>query len=222
MSLFTVNFKSLNPQIKSTPVLEALLTHQNHSLKVLGLDLFSERDFRPFLNKFQSKTGTSFDVNYYINSLEAFICSSQTAQELGINVGEQLLLDVDGAKVALKLYATIDSNEENDSSLQNLLIMDISTAQFLLDKKSKISRIDVIKTAKQSIENLADIDASLSITSSQSNSKSVFQMTKSFNTNLAGFESSCYARCNFFDLQHNVFLCPKTQRNYWDIKMPWA
>ncbi|MFM7458639.1 MAG: ABC transporter permease [bacterium] len=170
-----------------TPLIEGFVTKNNRLLKVIGIDPFSDVAFRNIFKEFNSRK--QYNPSAFINKLEGFFTTKHTAEKFRILPGDPLLIDQNDETYRLKLYGIIDSDDDPASaSLDNLLFMDISTAQELLKLQNYISRIDLILKPEEETELkniLFAIDPSLVLIKSSERNQAQESMTKSFNANLS-------------------------------------
>lgn len=201
-----VNLKNNLGIIELAPVLEAFIPvfksdYQNNSsleeeisltqknedrdlIKILGIDPLSESKFR------EIQIGTDSNEKIF-SSKPGIFCSKSTADNLGVVLGDMVRLRV-GSKIKEAQVQGFFKSESD--SYDNLFLMDISQAQILLEKETKLSRIDLkavndeFPTVFGKLVSLKTLKSVLSedetIKSSASRSKSLEQMTKSFNINL--------------------------------------
>ena len=170
-----------------TPLIEGFVTKNNRLLKVIGIDPFSDVAFRNIFKEFNSRK--QYNPSAFINKLEGFFTTKHTAEKFRILPGDPFLIDQNDETYRLKLYGIIDSdNAPASTSLDNLLFMDISTAQELLKLQNYISRIDLILKPEEENELkniLFAIDPSLVLIKSSERNQAQESMTKSFNANLS-------------------------------------
>ena len=170
-----------------TPLIEGFVTKNNRLLKVIGIDPFSDIAFRNIFKEFNSRK--QYNPSAFINKLEGFFTTKHTAEKFRILPGDPFLIDQNDETYHLKLYGIIDSdNAPASTSLDNLLFMDISTAQELLKLQNYISRIDLILKPEEENELkniLFTIDPSLVLIKSSERNQAQESMTKSFNANLS-------------------------------------
>ena len=170
-----------------TPLIEGFVTKNNRLLKVIGIDPFSDIAFRNIFKEFNSRK--QYNPSAFINKLEGFFTTKHTAEKFRILPGDPFLIDQNDETYHLKLYGIIDSeNAPASTSLDNLLFMDISTAQELLKLQNYISRIDLILKPEEENELkniLFAIDPSLVLIKSSERNQAQESMTKSFNANLS-------------------------------------
>jgi putative ABC transport system permease protein len=170
-----------------TPLIEGFVTKNNRLLKVIGIDPFSDIAFRNIFKEFNSRK--QYNPSAFINKLEGFFTTKHTAEKFRILPGDPFPIDQNDETYRLKLYGIIDSDDDPAStSLDNLLFMDISTAQELLKLQNYISRIDLILKPEEENELkniLFAIDPSLVLIKSSERNQAQESMTKSFNANLS-------------------------------------
>ena len=170
-----------------TPIIEGFVTKNNRLLKVIGIDPFSDVAFRSIFKEFNSRK--QYNPSAFINKLEGFFTTKHTTEKFKILPGDPFLIDQNDETYHLKLYGIIDSdNDPASASLDNLLFMDISTAQELLKLQNYISRIDLILKPEEENELkniLFAIDPSLVLVKSSERNQAQESMTKSFNANLS-------------------------------------
>jgi len=174
-------------KITVTPVVEGFVTKNKRLLKVIGIDPFSDAEFRDIFREFNSIK--QYNPAAFINKLEGFFVTKHTADKFKILPGDPLLISRTDDEYHLKLYGILDSNDKPAStSLDNLLFMDISTAQELLDLQNYVSRIDLIIAPEEEVELkniLFAIDPSLVLIQASEAKQSKEAMTKAFNANLS-------------------------------------
>ncbi len=127
------------------PVVDGSVEVDDVRLDVLGIDLFAEREIRPFTAEATVPEGG--DDSSTQNLFSAFLTepgsvtmSARTASELGIDVGESFTVLAGGVEFSGFLLGTYDSDQ---GGLDNVVIVDIATAQAWLGQRGWLSRIDV-------------------------------------------------------------------------------
>ena len=144
-----------------TPILEGHLLEKKH-IKIIGID--------PFTLSKNSKIYRSFFEKR--ESLEDFLIYKKTAFASTETINEISNLNLD-----LELV-------EIDTLMKNFILVDISIAEDLLNKKGKISRFELTNIAPKDKKLLAEIG--LEIKDSET-SNDLKQLTKSFHLNLTAF-----------------------------------
>ncbi len=116
--------------VEAAPVVEGFARPEADSvrvLQILGVDLFAESAFRPFIAP-QGASGV--DLPGLLTTSGGTLLSSQTAEELGVGVGDTLPLRVDGREeIAIVLGVLTPDDERSRRAIQNLLVVDVATAQ---------------------------------------------------------------------------------------------
>ena len=94
---------------------------------VLGVDPLAEARFRPFIG---GGPGGSLDAGLFLTVPGAALLSERTAAELGVAVGDTLGLSVGGRAETARVIGLLQPDDSRSASaLQNLLVVDVSTAQ---------------------------------------------------------------------------------------------
>lgn len=158
------------------------------TFRLLGVDVFAERPFRPFLSGIGADNG---GFGRLMADSNAVIIATEAATLLGLNVGDSLKIrsgtHLHSVKIVNLLAATDDRQRQ---ALQSLMIADIATAQNLLKMTGSISRIDLIlpldaSEREEIIASLsADFPPGLQIQASTTRSDATTQMIRAFDINL--------------------------------------
>jgi putative ABC transport system permease protein len=171
---------------KSAPVVQGYgsIEGMNRTFQLMGVDPLAEAPFREFASQ-----QAGIELSEFISGENTGIIAEPVARELGVSVGDTLSLSVGGRPYALQLVGLINANSDRTQrALDNLLIVDISTAQRLFNMQGQLSRIDLIippsaeKTIVPEIKSL--LPDGPTIIRSDSRSKTVAQMTRAFSFNL--------------------------------------
>ena len=168
------------------PVIESYVSIPDSGKKIfklLGVDLFAERPFRDYL----SNTGTSIDgeLKDFLTGPNSVVLSNGSLAELKMKVGDSLKVFIGGKERTLYISGKITEDERNTSSLENLFICDIATAQELTGKINRIDYIDVIAGSEDEEKRLRSIlPDGYDLQKSGSRSQTAEQMLEAFNINL--------------------------------------
>ena len=164
-------------------------------LRILGLDPFSERPFRPYLNggagKSEDTRGFSVDLGPLLTRPRAGVLSAATARELGVRPGETFQLRVSGTPREVELAGVLEPEDESTRrGLADLLVMDIAAAQELLGRPGRLDRIDLIVREGPTGERLlaraaAVLPPGAQILRAEARSRSTEEMTRAFRLNLS-------------------------------------
>lgn len=172
----------VNGYKKIAPVVEANLVHgddedKQKTLQLLGIDIFSEKDFRDIIKD----DAQDIDINKFINS-NAAILSQDTAQELNLKAGDHFKLRYGDSLYELELLLIFKSENKSAS---NIVLTDIGTAQDIVSMQGSLSRIDLILNNEAQVNQIKKLlPDSVSLNKSEMRSQATQQMTKSFNLNL--------------------------------------
>jgi putative ABC transport system permease protein len=168
------------------PVIESYVSIPDSGKKIfklLGVDLFAERPFRDYL----SNTGTSIDgeLKDFLTGPNSVVLSNGSLAELKRKVGDSLKVFIGGKERTLYISGKITEDERNTSSLENLFICDIATAQELTGKINRIDYIDVIAGSEDEEKRLQSfLPDGYELQKSGSRSQTAEQMLEAFNINL--------------------------------------
>jgi putative ABC transport system permease protein len=168
------------------PVIESYVSIPDSGKKIfklLGVDLFAERPFRDYL----SNTGTSIDgeLKDFLTGPNSVVLSNGSLAELKRKVGDSLKVFIGGKERTLYISGKITEDERNTSSLENLFICDIATAQELTGKINRIDYIDVIAGSIDEENKLRSfLPDGYDLQKSGSRSQTAEQMLEAFNINL--------------------------------------
>ncbi len=172
----------------SAPVVQGyvLTDTTNRTLQVLGIDPLADAPFRPYV-------GGDSDLNLptFIAQQRTAFLSTPTATDLGISPGDSLYVSSDGRTKRVLIAGLIEpSDEHSRRALENLLLVDIATAQWLLGMRGELSRVDLIvpntpdqESRIRSIEEI--LPSSAELIRSSARTETVEQMTRAFELNLS-------------------------------------
>lgn len=173
---------------QSAPVVQGYAQIGGRTFQVLGVDPFAEAPFRPYVR------GGTVDLGTFMATPGTVLMAAPTAEAMGHAVGDTLAARVEGTRHVLRLAGLLrPEGERSRRAVANLLVMDIATAQQLLDLNGRLSRIDLILpeeelsgdgtgAARQRIEHVLPPGAE--VVRSEARTQTVEQMTRAFNLNL--------------------------------------
>ncbi len=172
----------------SAPVVEgyATLDHGDRTFQVLGIDPFADAAFRPYLG---TGPGGNFDLGTFMTQ-DAALMSAPTANTLGLSAGDTLRVDVEGTTHPVLLGGVMTPEDERTRrAIANLLVVDVSTAQQILDMDGRLSRVDLLLPADAAQPTLDRIRSALPegtrLQRSDTRTETVEQMTRAFELNLS-------------------------------------
>ena len=145
----------------SAPILEGtvtLLGSRSQTFTLLGVDPFAERPFRNHFSNIEFSVEKGFAE--FISNPQTIVLSEAMAQNLNLFIGDTVRIKSGSREIETKLIGFIkNENERNRTSLQNIILTDIGSAQTLLGMNGYLSRIDlIIDTENDSSEMLANLE----------------------------------------------------------------
>jgi putative ABC transport system permease protein len=173
----------------SAPVVEGYATLQrgDRTFQVVGIDPFTDAPFRPYLG---TGAGGNLDLGSFMTQ-DAALMSAPTARSLGLAPGDTLRVGVEGTEHPVRLVGRIEPDDERTRrAVANLLVVDVSTAQRLLDMSGRLSRIDLLLPSDNEAQAaaLSRIRTALpdgaQVRRSDTRTETVEQMTRAFELNL--------------------------------------
>ena len=138
---------------QSAPVVEEYVTVVEldmQPMRVLGIDPFAESPFRSYLGTDSNvENGASVSSAAFLTALMArpdtVLMSLTLAEQYGLTTGDSLTIRRSGETYSLEIVGLLDPSDElSRRGLDGLLLTDIATAQEVLDKVGRLTRIDLI------------------------------------------------------------------------------
>jgi putative ABC transport system permease protein len=157
-------------------------------LQLLGVDPFSEAPFRPYFGRAAS-AGTR-TLAALVTEPGAVLLSRETAADLGVGVSGQVALRVSARTRAVRVVGLIEPSDTRSArALRGLVIADVSTAQELLGRPGRLSRVDLILPAGPAGDELlarvrAVLPPGAEVVSAAAGSEFVGELTRAFDVNL--------------------------------------
>ncbi len=155
----------------AAPVVEGqarLAAQGGESLSLLGLDPFAEAPFRKLLgdggaagigsdSDADTGGGAASDRDAAAQPLlarpDAVLLSQDLAARLGLAAGDALELDVEGRRRRLTVAGLLaPADALSRRALEGVLLLDIATAQAVLDRPGRLDRIDLILSPSQATD----------------------------------------------------------------------
>ncbi len=171
------------------PVVEgyASVPGAGRTLHVLGVDAFAEAPFRSYVGG----PGSNVELSAFMATPNTGVVAQPTVQALNKALGDTLTLRIGGKNTVLRIVGELVPDDDRSAQvIDNLLIVDIATAQELFGITGHLSRIDLIIPDSNDGElQLQRIEAALpdgaEVTRSTARTRTVEQMTRAFNLNLS-------------------------------------
>jgi len=173
----------------SAPVVEGFArapAYPGRTFQILGIDPLAEAPFRSYTGT----PGSDLDLAVFMAQPNTALMARPTATDLGLALGDSLALRVGGVdKMVMLAGLMIPDDERSAQAMDNLLVVDIATAQELFGMVGRLSRIDLlVPDSEFGQERLAQTESALppgaEIVRSSARTETVEQMTRAFNLNL--------------------------------------
>ncbi len=172
------------------PVVEGTVYFEEVALQLLGVDLFAEEGMRGFTQRAGAgPAGDGRDAEVIFRGLltkpGTALLSAASAASLGLSVGEEFTVSAGGRRFPATLLALLD--DQGAAGLENLMVVDIATAQVWLDQVGRLSRIDVrfADGASSAMENLEGmLPDGVAMLTAAGRTRSTAEMSAAFMTNL--------------------------------------
>jgi putative ABC transport system permease protein len=111
-------------------------------LRLLGVDPFAERPFRPWL---AGGPGGEVDGSALLATAGAAFISRETALALGVDEGDPLPIRAGARTGELLVAGVLDPGDRSSRiGLRDLILVDVSEAQDLLGRTGRLDRLDLI------------------------------------------------------------------------------
>jgi putative ABC transport system permease protein len=164
----------------SAPVIEGYARVEGRTMQGLGIDPLAEAPFRTYTAE------QAFDLGQFIGGRSALI-SAETARTLDVSPGDSIDVVIDGIRRGLVLLDTIaPADEAARRGLENMFIVDISTAQELFGLQGRLSHIDLILSDDSDADRLREVlPSGLTVSRSEARTEIVEEMTRAFELNLS-------------------------------------
>ncbi len=136
----------------SAPVVEGYVSLPRlpgRALHLLGVDPLAEPPFRPYLGRGGTGRGESpGGLSPLLTRPGAVLLSSGTARVMGLAAGDRFEIKVGGLRRTAMLAGVLaPADATSGQALDGLMVTDIASAQELLGKLGRLSRIDLIVPA---------------------------------------------------------------------------
>lgn len=179
------------PGIEAAPVIDAQVTLESavasRPVRLLGLDPFAERPFRPWLDA----SGSSFELGPLMTRPGALLLPVELAADLGVAAGDTFAIDVGGVRRDVWLAGVLQPRDAlSRRALADLALSDIATAQELAGRVGRIDRIDLrVQPGDPSrLDGVhARIPADAQVVTTAARTESTAAMTRAFELNLTAF-----------------------------------
>ena len=171
------------------PVVEGFArapAYPGRTFQVLGIDPLADAPFRGYTGG----VGGGVDLALFMGQSQTGLMAQRTAEALGLAPGDTLALRVGGVDRTLTLIGLLETDDDRSAqAMDNLLVVDVATAQRFFGAQGRLSRIDVLITDDDEGQTLlgrleALLPEGTEIVRSAARTQTVEQMTRAFNLNL--------------------------------------
>jgi putative ABC transport system permease protein len=162
----------------ATPVIEGYGVREGRTFRVLGIDPFSDGDFRS-----PSEDLPEGDLRALLTRPNTVLLPAVDAAAMSLREGDTMELELRGKEYRLEIAGTFAS--DRPTALQGTLLADVATAQELLGRIGELDRIDLRLEADGGARVRAWLPAGLKLTEVTGDDSAQRRMTEAFHTNLA-------------------------------------
>ena len=169
---------------QSAPLLSGHVALGKRTLQLIGIDPFAEREFRNFLN-YSSSDNQPDLIRQLLTKPGAILMSQELADQQAISVGDSLELMIGGISRSALLAGVFTPPPSQATLMRNLLVTDIASAQELLNKEKRLSRIDLILSGQKEIDAIqVMLPPEARLVAANSRNRAMGEMTRAFALNL--------------------------------------
>jgi putative ABC transport system permease protein len=134
-----LGYKNIIPIIEESVYLKQF-PHQE--FKIVGIDPFSEDSLLKLFESHEiSLNSKAFEL--FLTGQNGAIISNQLLSRLGLQQGESFFVSFISAQREIKIVGTTESGDQGSLEFSNNILVDIATAQELLDYRGILTRIDL-------------------------------------------------------------------------------
>ncbi len=172
------------------PIVTGYAEVNSRIMQVLGVDPFAERTFRNYTSPVAAGGGrTALDLttlSTFLTEPGTVLMSAATMAMLDLSVGTKFSIVVSGKKYTATIAGTTGSADAS-AALENLIVVDVATAQEWFGQPGYLSRIDVHLGGDGQSEKIlrAALPEGAQLLSAAGRTKSMAEMSNAFMTNLA-------------------------------------
>lgn len=177
----------------AAPVVEGRVRHDaapGRTLQLLGVDPFAEASFRGFTRNLDQDASTG-TIDDFLLVPGAAVMGFELADELGLTLDDRFEVEHRGQRHGLTLVGLVTPGDALARRTgRDLIVVDVSTAQELLDRLGRLDRVDLIVETPDvgpaaSLELLrSDLPPGVEVRSKAARSGTLDQMTRAFRLNL--------------------------------------
>jgi putative ABC transport system permease protein len=179
---------------RAAPIVEgdvSLAGDRGRTFHLLGIDPFVDADFRPYLGREESRGSRGRQAlsraEDLVGRTGTALMAAATARDLGIQIGRELSIDVNGHRRTLTIVGLLQpADPASARALESLLVTDIATAQETLDAVGRLTRIDLIVDDATRLSPIAEaLPAGVDLVAAGAQAGATGRMILAFQWNLA-------------------------------------
>ncbi len=163
----------------SAPVVEGYAEFRGELVRIMGIDAFAETPFR------QELAGSvSGDVEQLLTRPRTILVNAADAERWQVEIGASLDFAVSGRPQQAEVLGTYRLGAQRNAALLGVWLTDIGTAQLLLDRLGRLTRIDLRLSAAEARDLAAQLPPGLHLEASATRNRALDEMTSAFRLNL--------------------------------------
>ncbi len=185
----------VNPRedIQSAPIIEQsvrAIDLNEQPLTLLGVDLQAEIPFRDYVQAVQEDAEPTPDqlatAREFLTAPDAALISRTLAARHNLAVGDSLAVRINAERVELRIIDLLEPGDTLDeAALDDLLILNLDTAQTLLGMPGRLTRIDLIAPDEAALAALREaLPPGVAVVRPELRADALAQMTEAFEINL--------------------------------------
>ncbi len=182
------------------------------TLQAVGIDPFVEAPFRDFV--VGERDVPTAELAAFLTNPQGISISRSLAERNGLDIGSRIDLKSSGVLHPVTIVGLLDSERAlNQQAVNEMLVMDVATAQEITGRLGRLDRVDLILPADQPgvVENLQQrLPDGVRVIPSEAQNGIVSQMTRAFRINLTAL--SLLAMVVALFLIYNTMTFSITQR----------
>ncbi|MDX1516021.1 MAG: ABC transporter permease [Woeseiaceae bacterium] len=166
------------------PVVEGVVAVDDVELTLLGVDLFAEQELRDFTQDVDVGSGDPAERLFraFVTESGAAVMSRATAASLGLGPGDRFAVETGGRRFDAELIGVYG---DDTAALDNLVTVDIATAQTWLAQPGYLSRIDARIETEDALAMLrAFLPDGVQVLSAAGRTRTTADLSNAFMTNL--------------------------------------
>ena len=177
----------------STPIVEATVASTDsdaRTFQLLGIDIFVDQTLRSFTPRFlvretDGRSRGSGDPTAFLTRPGAAYLGAELAAELGIDAGDTMPIRAAGKTRELEIVGLLEPADDlGRQALRDLLVVDIASAQELLELEGRLTRIDLVLEPDAVAALEQQLPTGVELTPKSARSGTLDQMTRAFRLNL--------------------------------------